>query len=35
MAAGDLAGAWLDIAQAYRGPAGAGRAPGQFAALKR
>jgi uncharacterized protein (TIGR03084 family) len=24
---------WLDLAQAYRGPAGAGRAPGQFAAL--
>ena len=23
---------WLDIAQAYRGPAGAGRLPGQFAA---
>ena len=23
---------WLDIAQAYRGPAGAGRAAGQFAA---
>jgi uncharacterized protein (TIGR03084 family) len=24
---------WLDIAQCYRGPAGAGRRPGQFAAL--
>lgn len=24
---------WLDIAQAYRGPAGPGRRPGQFAAL--
>jgi uncharacterized protein (TIGR03084 family) len=24
---------WLDIAQAYRGPAGEGRQPGQFAAL--
>jgi uncharacterized protein (TIGR03084 family) len=26
---------WLDIAQAYRGPAGPGRAPGQFAAAHR
>ncbi|MGK5522078.1 TIGR03084 family metal-binding protein [Micromonospora sp. URMC 107] len=30
-ASGALADHWLDIAQAYRGPAGAGRAPGQFA----
>ncbi|MEV0963592.1 MULTISPECIES: TIGR03084 family metal-binding protein [unclassified Streptomyces] len=30
-AAGDEADRWLDIAQAYRGPAGEGRAPGQFA----
>lgn len=30
-ASGELATPWLDIAQAYRGPAGAGRAPGQFA----
>ncbi|MFJ7219517.1 TIGR03084 family metal-binding protein [Amycolatopsis sp. NPDC098790] len=30
-AAGELAGHWLDIAQAYRGPAGEGRRPGQFA----
>jgi enediyne biosynthesis protein E11 len=29
-ATGDIAEAWLDIAQAYRGPAGAGRQPGQF-----
>jgi uncharacterized protein (TIGR03084 family) len=29
-ATGDDAVAWLDIAQAYRGPAGAGRRPGQF-----
>ncbi len=29
-ATGDIAQAWLDIAQAYRGPAGAGRRPGQF-----
>jgi enediyne biosynthesis protein E11 len=34
VASGNLADAWLDIAQAYRGPAGAGRAPGQFAAVK-
>lgn len=26
---------WLDIAQAYRGPAGPGRSPGQFAATSR
>ncbi|MBQ0988654.1 TIGR03084 family metal-binding protein [Micromonospora sp. PSH03] len=26
---------WLDIAQAYRGPAGSGRQPGQFAAATR
>lgn len=30
-ATGEDAEAWLDIAQAYRGPAGAGRQPGQFA----
>jgi uncharacterized protein (TIGR03084 family) len=30
-AEGELAGQWLDIAQAYRGPAGEGRRPGQFA----
>ncbi|HLU70715.1 MAG TPA: TIGR03084 family metal-binding protein [Nonomuraea sp.] len=30
-AVGEEADRWLDIAQAYRGPAGAGRAPGQFA----
>jgi uncharacterized protein (TIGR03084 family) len=35
VASGSEADAWLDIAQAYRGPAGPGRAPGQFAALKR
>ncbi|MGH3760493.1 TIGR03084 family metal-binding protein [Actinophytocola sp.] len=29
-ATGDIAEAWLDIAQAYRGPAGEGRRPGQF-----
>ena len=29
-AAGEAAGQWLDIAQAYRGSPGAGRAPGQF-----
>ncbi|HEX4812237.1 MAG TPA: TIGR03084 family metal-binding protein [Nonomuraea sp.] len=29
-AAGEVADHWLDIAQAYRGPAGTGRAPGQF-----
>jgi uncharacterized protein (TIGR03084 family) len=29
-AEGALAEGWLDIAQAYRGPAGAGRRPGQF-----
>ncbi|GAA2597100.1 TIGR03084 family metal-binding protein [Actinomadura fulvescens] len=33
-ATGEVADAWLDIAQAYRGPAGEGRAPGQFAALR-
>ncbi|MFC0863878.1 TIGR03084 family metal-binding protein [Sphaerimonospora cavernae] len=32
-ATGDEAGGWLDIAQAYRGPAGVGRSPGQFDAL--
>jgi len=31
-AVGDDADAWLDIAQAYRGPAGEGRRPGQFSA---
>jgi uncharacterized protein (TIGR03084 family) len=31
-ASGAEADRWLDIAQAYRGPAGAGRTPGQFAA---
>lgn len=30
-AAGDEADRWLDLAQAYRGPAGPGRRPGQFA----
>lgn len=30
-ASGSEANHWLDIAQAYRGPAGAGRKPGQFA----
>jgi enediyne biosynthesis protein E11 len=34
-ATGELAEHWLDIAQAYRGPAGPGRAPGQFADLDR
>jgi enediyne biosynthesis protein E11 len=29
-ATGELADQWLDIAQAYRGPAGEGRRPGQF-----
>lgn len=32
-ATGEIAEHWMDIAQAYRGPAGAGRTPGQFAAL--
>lgn len=31
VAAGADAQAWLELAQAYRGPAGKGRAPGQFA----
>ncbi|MGW0594456.1 TIGR03084 family metal-binding protein [Streptosporangium sp. NPDC002607] len=31
VAVGAEADHWLDIAQAYRGPAGAGRVPGQFA----
>ncbi|WP_425271437.1 TIGR03084 family metal-binding protein [Micromonospora inaquosa] len=31
IAQGEEADRWLDIAQAYRGPAGAGRRPGQFA----
>ena len=30
-ASGEDAEAWLDLAQAYRGPAGPGRRPGQFA----
>jgi uncharacterized protein (TIGR03084 family) len=34
-ATGAHADHWLDIAQAYRGPAGPGRAPGQFAHLSR
>jgi uncharacterized protein (TIGR03084 family) len=33
-ATGADADQWLDIAQAYRGPAGAGRAPGQFSPLR-
>lgn len=32
-ATGEDADRWLDIAQAYRGPAGLGRAPGQFSDL--
>ncbi|MDM4719265.1 TIGR03084 family metal-binding protein [Micromonospora sp. WMMA1363] len=32
-ATGEIADRWLDIAQAYRGPAGPGRSPGQFAEL--
>ncbi|WP_031168543.1 TIGR03084 family metal-binding protein [Streptosporangium roseum] len=35
VASGAEADAWLDIAQAYRGPAGAGRSPGQFAVARR
>ncbi len=31
-AVGDDATRWLEVAQAYRGPAGSGRRPGQFAA---
>jgi uncharacterized protein (TIGR03084 family) len=34
-ASGEIADGWLDIAQAYRGPAGEGRRPGQFAAARR
>jgi uncharacterized protein (TIGR03084 family) len=34
-ASGADADHWLDIAQAYRGPAGEGRTPGQFAHLRR
>ncbi|MEU6024720.1 TIGR03084 family metal-binding protein [Micromonospora sp. NPDC047134] len=34
-ASGEIADGWLDIAQAYRGPAGEGRRPGQFAAASR
>jgi uncharacterized protein (TIGR03084 family) len=34
-ATGELADEWLDIAQAYRGPAGDGRTPGQFAHLRK
>ncbi|HWU11097.1 MAG TPA: TIGR03084 family metal-binding protein [Streptomyces sp.] len=33
-ASGPDADQWLDIAQAYRGPAGTGRRPGQFAAVR-
>jgi uncharacterized protein (TIGR03084 family) len=33
VATGDEAERWLDIAQAYRGPAGAGRTAGQFASI--
>ena len=33
VATGEEAERWLGIAQAYRGPAGAGRTPGQFAAV--
>ncbi|MEW2548183.1 TIGR03084 family metal-binding protein [Streptomyces sp. NPDC047002] len=33
VATGKEAEGWLDIAQAYRGPAGEGRRPGQFAAI--
>jgi len=35
VASGAEADRWLDIAQAYRGPAGQGRAPGQFAGTPR
>jgi enediyne biosynthesis protein E11 len=34
-ATGEHAERWLELAQAYRGPAGPGRAPGQFAAAAR
>jgi enediyne biosynthesis protein E11 len=34
-ATGAAADKWLDIAQAYRGPAGVGRTPGQFASSRR
>lgn len=34
-AVGAVAEQWLDLAQAYRGPAGPGRSPGQFANLSR
>jgi uncharacterized protein (TIGR03084 family) len=34
-ASGEEADRWMDVAQAYRGPAGAGRQPGQFASLAR
>jgi len=34
-AVGEEADRWLDIAQAYRGPAGPGRRPGQFARVAR
>lgn len=33
-AEGDEAAEWLELAQAYRGPAGEGRFPGQFAAVR-
>jgi uncharacterized protein (TIGR03084 family) len=35
VASGSEAQRWLDIAQAYRGPAGQGRTPGQFAGAAR
>ncbi|WNV84586.1 TIGR03084 family metal-binding protein [Umezawaea sp. Da 62-37] len=35
VATGEHAEHWLEIAQAYRGPAGAGRLPGQFAPVAR
>ena len=34
-AVGDEAVEWLDLAQAYRGPAGPGRRPGQFGRIER
>lgn len=35
VATGDVAQQWLEIAQAYRGPAGQGRTAGQFATARR
>jgi uncharacterized protein (TIGR03084 family) len=35
VATGEHAKQWLEIAQAYRGPAGEGRKPGQFAKAAR